>query len=107
LTDPQITSDRAKLAINARLKGMTKAQRDDMTRAARAAQLRKIEDEVDPNRTLNPKERERRTKYALNGRMAKVRLARRRDQERIAAQNEALDTLAKVEAEAASREASE
>ena len=45
--DAQARSARAKTAINARLKGMTKQQRSEMTRAARESILRKIEAEAE------------------------------------------------------------
>jgi hypothetical protein len=57
--DPRYTTDCAKIAINKRLKTMTRAEREEMTRPAREAYLRKIEDEVDPDRSLLPQERAR------------------------------------------------
>ena len=61
-------STRGKAAIIARLKRMSAAQRREMTEAARAAQRRKIEQEIDPSGELTPEELERRVRYAISAR---------------------------------------
>lgn len=68
--DPAYDSTRGKAAIDTRLSRMSEDQRREMTVAARAAQRKKIEQEIDPDGTLTPEELDRRVRYAVTARMA-------------------------------------
>lgn len=101
--DPE-ASLRGQIAAETKYAHASKAQRDANTRPAREAALRKLEDEVDPNRELDPAERGRRVRSLRRAKMAKLSLlALEARRTRAAAAEEAeLDALIAAEsAEAA------
>jgi hypothetical protein len=95
--DAYHSTTRGKAAINTRLSRMDADERKHMADAAREAQRRKIELEIDPDGALEPEELERRVRYAITARMAQLRLKKRKAQlEREAAEIAALDELAEA-----------
>lgn len=64
---------RAQIAANARW--AKEPDRAAATAAARAAQLRQLEDEVDPRRELAPQERAKRVENAQRARLQRMALA--------------------------------
>lgn len=86
---------RGEIGVHARL---AKHDGRDLTAAARQAFLDRFRDEVDPDRSLAPAERERRAKHALKAHMSRLALRSAQERRKRAEQAEDADlaTLAEL-----------
>lgn len=81
--DPEVAAKRARIAAQARwAKTSAPADRTAATAAARAATLRRYEDQVDPDRIYSAEVRAKLVLVAQRARMAELQLARARKKAR-------------------------
>ena len=78
--DPQERVEQGRKAANARYAKMSPEERLRVADAARAAQLRKLEDQVDPDRALSEEDRNQRVDHLIKARMADLQLRKLKNQ---------------------------
>jgi hypothetical protein len=97
--DPQVRTAAARQAIHTRWSRASQADRKAATEAARAARRQQLEDRVDPERKLDPADRDARVRALVRAELARIaRLGvEARRAKRRAAEDAELDRLIEAE----------